>query len=358
MPLNERTNRLLWMVLLGFLATWNTSVAQCISGDCLEGEGLFIYPDESIYIGAFRDGRASGKGACYYHSGAYYEGQFWAHNYQGIGALYTLDRQLKYGLWDNGQLSQPLAPTPPSQRPPRVWVLAIGINDYPQLTPLLYAEQDAQRYANLHRTFNQLSDTKHIELLAGDQATRANIVQTLHDMGQRMQPQDWFFFYYSGHGIARGIVPYDGDASDSLSLTYEQLHHLLTHTQAQQVFAVVDACHSGQLSQDIQQLYRGPSAYRSPLAHIHRSKVNYLLSSTAEQFSLEDNNLHMSVQTHFIIKGLSGAADDNHDGDINVAEIMTYVKREVTHYSGQIQTPVAILGEPTLPMSVVRLFPK
>lgn len=334
------------------------ALSQCLSGDCIEGDGVFIYPDKSIYIGTFHEGRAVGRGACYYHSGAYYEGQFSGHNFQGLGQLYTLDRQLKYGLWDRGRLNQAFPLPPATARPPRVWVLAVGINDYPALTRLRYAQQDAQRYADLHRDFNQLSDTRHVQVLQGEQATRLNIITSIHEIGQQMQPQDWFFFYYSGHGIAKGIVPYDGDASDSLSITYEQLHHLLTHVRAQRVFAVVDACHAGQLHQDIEELYRGPSAYRSPLADIHRSKVNYLLSSTAEQFSLEDNNLHMSVQTYFLVKGLMGAADTDLDSVIDVSELMAYVRREVGQYSGQIQTPVTIMGEPSVPMSVLRLIPK
>lgn len=347
----------LWMAITGLTLLSSPLLSQCISGDCVNGKGIFIYPDQSIYIGAFRAGSAVGRGACYYHSGAYYEGQFWGHNFQGLGALYTLDRTLEYGLWNRGALERPLAPPAPSARPPRVWVLSVGINAYPALSALRYAEQDALRYAGLHQQLNQLSDTRHVKLLLGSQATRSQIITALHEVGQQMQAQDWFFFFFSGHGLAKGIIPYDGDATDSLSISYEQLHHLLTHAKAAKVFAVVDACHAGQLHQDIEALYRGPSVYRSPMADIHQSKVNYLLSSSAEQYSLEDNNLLMSVQTYFILKGMKGAADVDKNGEVNVQELTAYVIQEVDAYSGHIQTPMAILNNALVPMAVLRLLP-
>ncbi|MEZ4948394.1 MAG: hypothetical protein R2784_03230 [Saprospiraceae bacterium] len=40
--------------------------SQCMSGDCKNGTGIFIYPSGAKYIGQFKNGEIHGIGACYY----------------------------------------------------------------------------------------------------------------------------------------------------------------------------------------------------------------------------------------------------------------------------------------------------
>jgi hypothetical protein len=47
----------------------------CISGDCLNGNGTYVYDDGTKYTGTFKDGSISGSGECSFYNGDYYNGE-------------------------------------------------------------------------------------------------------------------------------------------------------------------------------------------------------------------------------------------------------------------------------------------
>lgn len=90
---------LLIFVLLGAL----TVQAQCISGDCRNGRGIYVYPSGAKYIGDFKDGEIHGIGTCYYTDGSKYQGE-WKHRYpQGKGIKTYADGYKYSGLWMKGK---------------------------------------------------------------------------------------------------------------------------------------------------------------------------------------------------------------------------------------------------------------
>ncbi|MCP3930323.1 MAG: peptidase C14 caspase catalytic subunit p20 [Bacteroidetes bacterium] len=75
----------------------------CISGDCQDGKGIYIYPSGAIYIGEFANGEIHGVGVCYYSDGSKYQGQ-WQHRYpEGRGMKTLADGNKRNGLWEKGQ---------------------------------------------------------------------------------------------------------------------------------------------------------------------------------------------------------------------------------------------------------------
>ena len=84
----------------------------------------------------------------------------------------------------------------------------------------------------------------------------------------------------------------------------------------------------------------------------------FLLSSSANEESLEVSTLHHSVFTYFVIKGLKGAANTNDDDFITIQELSNYVKTNVTMYAknlGRVQTPVLKANfDPNMPVSIVK----
>jgi hypothetical protein len=79
------------------------SQTGCISGDCRNGKGIYIYPSGAIYIGEFKNGEIHGVGVCYYSDGSKYQGQ-WVHRYpEGRGTKYYSDGSKRTGLWKMGQ---------------------------------------------------------------------------------------------------------------------------------------------------------------------------------------------------------------------------------------------------------------
>jgi len=75
----------------------------CVTGDCINGQGIYIYPSGAVYIGEFRGGEIHGVGVCYYSDGSKYQGE-WAFRYpNGRGTKTCTDGAKRTGLWKNGQ---------------------------------------------------------------------------------------------------------------------------------------------------------------------------------------------------------------------------------------------------------------
>lgn len=86
------------LLLLPFLLS-----AQCISGNCTNGQGTFLYPSGAKYMGDFKDGRMHGQGICYYSDKSQYQGA-WKNGYpEGQGTKTLLSGQKWIGVWKKGQ---------------------------------------------------------------------------------------------------------------------------------------------------------------------------------------------------------------------------------------------------------------
>ena len=91
------------LLVLFLLATTCALTAQCISGDCQNGTGTFLYPSGAKYVGEFQDGIVDGIGACYYTDGSVYRGN-WRDRYpHGEGIKFFADGTKWQGTWRRGQ---------------------------------------------------------------------------------------------------------------------------------------------------------------------------------------------------------------------------------------------------------------
>jgi hypothetical protein len=75
----------------------------CISGDCVTGEGIYIFPSGAVYIGSFRNGEVHGIGVCDYSDGSKYSGA-WKNRFpDGMGTKIYADGSRRTGRWERGQ---------------------------------------------------------------------------------------------------------------------------------------------------------------------------------------------------------------------------------------------------------------
>ncbi len=92
----------LFLLLLA-LAFTGMAAAQCLSGDCVDGRGEYLFPSGARYVGEFREGAMHGTGTCYYPDGSVYVGQ-WADKYpHGYGIKRWADGTEWKGQWIKGQ---------------------------------------------------------------------------------------------------------------------------------------------------------------------------------------------------------------------------------------------------------------
>jgi hypothetical protein len=61
----------------------NIANNYCITGDCVNGQGIQVYPDGGKYIGGFKNGLSEGQGTLILPNGDKYVGQFKHDRFQG-----------------------------------------------------------------------------------------------------------------------------------------------------------------------------------------------------------------------------------------------------------------------------------
>jgi hypothetical protein len=92
---------LLIFLVLAFIGV--QGYAQCISGDCRNGRGIYVYPSGAKYIGEFKDGEIHGIGTCYYTNGSKYQGE-WQNRFPHGQGTKVYEDGFKYsGLWLKGK---------------------------------------------------------------------------------------------------------------------------------------------------------------------------------------------------------------------------------------------------------------
>jgi hypothetical protein len=74
------------IVLFSFHSNSNAFVG-CLSGNCYEGYGVYIYPSGGRYEGDFQRANPNGKGKLHFPNGDLYVGE-WVNSYrQGVGKM-------------------------------------------------------------------------------------------------------------------------------------------------------------------------------------------------------------------------------------------------------------------------------
>ena len=84
--------------------TWLTAVhAQCISGDCENGKGTYVYSDNTRIEGDWKDGEPNGKCTIIYKSGDIYQGEMEIGVKNGFGKYTFKSGDYYEGYYKNGE---------------------------------------------------------------------------------------------------------------------------------------------------------------------------------------------------------------------------------------------------------------
>jgi hypothetical protein len=383
--------------------------AQCTSGNCENGFGTAIIKKKGgiRYTGQFINRKPHGRGVAIYPDGSRYEGSWLNGTWDGEGQLTLNDGTFLKGRWSNSRfitlthesnlVATPVvrpetltdldgrmaATTDGSPNPafegnrntpigtntvPQVWALAVGVSSYedPSVLTLKYPTSDAFRmYAFWKSPEGGALDDDHALVMTNDQATKSGVLDTLRGLLTRAGQNDLVTFFYSGHGLKGAFLPTDYDGG-SMRVYHSEINELLSACPAKHKLVIADACHSGSYlasksprrdksrrpTQDIQEAFYRELSRTSP-------GTAFILSSSAEEESLEVSSLHQSIFSYFVLRGLKGEANSNGNEVITVQELFDYVYRNVTAYAfslGKVQTPV-IKGnyDPEMPVAMKKL---
>ncbi|MDZ8055289.1 MAG: GUN4 domain-containing protein [Aulosira sp. ZfuVER01] len=225
------------------------------------------------------------------------------------------------------------------------WALVIGINHYDFLQPLKYAKRDAELMQNLlrneagfERVFLFSDDSPSI----GGKLTRpyrTNLLKFLEQLFEHpfLEPEDNFWFFFSGHGMMYAhqdyLMPADGhpDNIENTGISLKYLTECLRGCGSENIVMMLDACrHQHKQSSE------GIGLQTQQLAH--KTGVISIVSCSPYESSSEIDALQQGVFTHAILEslGIQGQC-------ATIKRLHQYLSFRVpellAHYKYPLQTP-------------------
>lgn len=204
------------------------------------------------------------------------------------------------------------------------YVVCVGIGSYadPKVSNLTKTEKDAKSVAEFYK-----KGTDNVITITGKYATRAQILKSLRSQFGRAKEDDKIVFYFSGHGYPGGFCPYDMSRLEE-GLSYAEVIKVLSQSKAKDKMIFADACNSGAIRQS------------DTKANPDTGNVILFLSSRGNEYSIESPLLSNGYFTNYLLHGLGGKADTNHDRTITAKELYDYVSSGVVQLSKGKQHPV------------------
>jgi WD40 repeat protein len=234
---------------------------------------------------------------------------------------------------------------------PVMRLLAVGIDQYTgkDVPKLANAASDAKGVAAVMAADDKRDVYAKLDpiVLTDADATLANIDKAFAALAARTRPDDLVFVFLAGHGVALGgkyyYIPVDlpdtREASiKKFALTYDDLALRLSKFPTTRAMVVLDTCYSGafavgdSIAQDSRDKTVGNQIG-------HETGRFILAGSSSQQEALDGIDGH-GVFTEVLLKGLSGAADEqdfgNRDGIVSIYELGQYTKVQVPILSKQV----------------------
>ncbi|MHA1271502.1 MAG: caspase family protein [Candidatus Helarchaeota archaeon] len=202
------------------------------------------------------------------------------------------------------------------------YALVIGISDYPgYINDLSYCDDDAISIKTW--LTNQNFPNENIYVLIDRQATRSNIEEKINLIKSQCDGDDYFFFFYSGHGDQHGsttsIIPYDYNLNGEITET--DLKGYFNTINYSKLIALFDSCRSGGL-----------------LNSINGTNRIIITACSATEDSIEDIfTLKHGIFTAFFLKAYENLnADANNDTKITLEEAFNYLYEKSASYSSNV----------------------
>ena len=252
----------------------------------------------------------------------------------------------------------------PEKRAGRLFAVVIGISHYAsgngQINDLRYADRDAQSMLDfLKSPAGGGLAAEDTLLLLNQDATTENVRHALFSFLTKPQEQDTVVIYIAGHGAPDPLDPRNlylitadtkPDDMGGTAFPMWQIQDVFERIlKAKRVLTFADTCHSYGFSG----ARAGPGQRHANnlinqylQRYASRGQRAVITASDISESSLEDakwGDGH-GVFTYYLLRGLQGEADRNHDGVVTAGELFAYLQQSVRQATDGKQNPRAMVG--------------
>jgi hypothetical protein len=205
----------------------------------------------------------------------------------------------------------------------RRFALVASSNDGgPSRTRLRFANSDAE---SLARVLASLGGVREGDLILLRDTTRASLLQAFTELRgrlgreQRPRVRREVFVYFSGHSDEEGLL-LGGER-----VSYRELRQWIDSVGADVRVAILDSCASGALIRLKGGVHR--ASFLSDVSTQARGHA-FLTASSADEAAQESDRVGAAFFTHFLLSGMRGAADANHDRRVTLNEAYQFAYNE------------------------------
>ena len=244
--------------------------------------------------------------------------------------------------------------------------VVIGISNYQDngIPDLQYADQDAIAFSEWLKSKGGGSlQEDNLSLLLNEHATRAQINAALDGLIEQCSIGDLAIIYFSGHGdvetktkFNRGfLLCYDSPPTNypagAFPIDYLQdIISTLTENKVKTI-VIADACRSGKL---IGNNSGGSQLTAINLARQYSNEIK-ILSCQPDEYSHEGEQWGggRGAFSYYLVNGLFGLADSDHDLQVKLLELSRYLQENVSREVAPLSQIPLVVGNLTEKLAIV-----
>jgi len=239
----------------------------------------------------------------------------------------------------------------PHETRPSLYILAIGISDYPEDLRLAFGRNDAEKTAAVLRSHGStIFEEVEMRLVMDQNATRQGILDGFawlkERLSRRRDPQNVGVIFFAGHGIHDEknrffLVPVGGSAKSVSETCFSDrlIKQFREDAPPCRLVLFLDACHSGAAKVfDAERINRAQNELGVELARIDYGVI-LISACRGGEVSLENPLWGGGAFTSALVDGLKGKARFVEQKTVSVPALFDYVHRRVQQLTNYQQTP-------------------
>ena len=212
---------------------------------------------------------------------------------------------------------------------PQIYAVIVGVSDYEYIPKLNYADDDAYRvFAFFKSIEGGLVPNNQLKVLVDENATREKILNALHQLYARAGENDHVILYFAGKATNGSFFPVDYNAYTP-GISYREIKDIMDKSRAKGKVVLSDVTYSAAYGQASNRKASSEDLnlyYQEIASSLPRTfAVSYC---SGQERSVEKEQVRQGMFTYYFLKGLEGAADENHDQVVTLEELTLYLKVE------------------------------